>query len=94
MISSRQNSFRKSFVIYGVSNALDNSKDEDINVLKPDGLLHGSREEILQPKKEDIGMTTADSLPSHETEEGEDGHEENGLVIVDDDDVLESTDQP
>ena len=38
---------KKSFVVCGVSNALDNSQDELINVLKPDGLLKDTRGEIL-----------------------------------------------
>ena len=38
---------KKSFLVCGVSNAIDNSEDKDINVLKPDGILYASRDDIL-----------------------------------------------
>lgn len=39
---------KKSFIVCGVSNALDNSEDESISVLEPQGILHDKRDRILQ----------------------------------------------
>ena len=38
---------KKSFVVCGVSNAMDNSEDDQINVLKPGGVLYGERDHVL-----------------------------------------------
>ena len=38
---------KKFFLVYGVSNAIDNSEDKDINVLKPEEILYALRHDIL-----------------------------------------------
>ena len=37
----------KSFLVCSVSNAIKNSEDKDINVLKPDEILYASLDDIL-----------------------------------------------
>ena len=38
---------KKSFPVCGVSNAIDDSEDKDINGLKPDGVVYASHDNIL-----------------------------------------------
>ena len=70
---------KKSFVVCGVSNAMDNSEDEQINVLKPGGVLYGERDHVLASLR-DPANTRQDML--------EDMHEnaDNELDVIDDSD--------
>ena len=77
---------KKSFVVCGVSNALDNSEDERINVLKPDGVLSATRQEVLHKLKQ---LTEANgdlnNLETPSEEEDTDATAENELVVDDED---------
>ena len=70
---------KKSFVVCGVSNAMDNSEDEQINVLKPGGVLYGERDHVLASLR-DPANTRQDIV--------EDMHEkaDNELDVIDDSD--------
>ena len=79
---------KKSFNVCGISNALDNSEDERINVLKPDGILQSSRKDVLNKlKKVTEAQGNMDNISNPPTsEKDEDTNAENELAVEDDDD--------
>ena len=87
---------KKSFIVCGISNALDNSKDERINVLKPDGILQSSREDVLNKLKKVTeaqgNMNNISNPPT--SEEDEDANSENKLAVEYDDDFHNEDDVP
>ena len=84
---------KKTFIVCGISNALDNSKDERNNVLKLDGILQSSREDVLNKlrkvTKAQGNMNNISNPPT--SEEDEDANSENELAVEydfdDEDDV-------
>lgn len=87
---------KKSFIVCGISNALDNSEDERINVLKPDGILQSSREDVLNKLKKVTeaqgNMNNISNPPT--SEEDEDANSENELAVEYDDDFDDEDDVP
>ena len=87
---------KKSFFVCGISNALDNFEDERINVLKPDGILQSSREDVLNKlKKVTEAQGNMDNIFNPPTsEEDEDANAENELAVEDDADFDNEYDIP
>ena len=87
---------KKSFIVCGISNALDNSEDERTNVLKPDGILQSSREDVLNKLKKVTeaqgNMNNISNPPT--SEEDEDANSENELAVEYDDDFDDEDDVP
>ena len=87
---------KKSFIVCGISNALDNSEDERINVLKPDGILQSSREDVLNKLKKVTeaqgNMNNISNPPT--SEEDKDENSENELAVEYDDDFDDEDDVP
>ena len=87
---------KKSFIVCGISNALDNSEDERINVPKPDRILQSSREDVLNKlKKVTEAQGNMDNISNPPTsEKDEDANTENELAVEDDDDFDNEYDVP
>jgi len=79
---------RKSFIVCGVSNALDNYEDERINVLKPEGIMQSCRDEVphkLQLLTDRHGYLTNIDVPLAPAEADDDSMD-NELAVDDDSD--------
>ena len=87
---------KKSFIVYGISNALVNSENERINVLKPDDILQSSREDVLNKlKKVTEAQGNMDNISNPQTsEEGENANAESELAVEDDADFDNEDDVP
>ena len=88
---------QKSYLVCGVSNAIDNSEDKDINVLKPDGILYASSDHILSKlqklteAKGDLSNIT-ETVPTEE--EDVEATTENELGVDEDDGFDEENNIP